>query len=281
MSTRGPYRLKRRAETQAETRRRIVEATVDLHRTLGPARTTISAIAERAGVQRLTVYRHFPDERSLLLACSGLFETLHPPPDPKPWRAIVDPYRRLEVGLTAVYAFFAETSEMWTSVLRDAEVHAPTRAIVRERGQFLIEIRDVLVEAFRSKGRPRDLVPAAIAHAVDFHTWQSLVETGGLTAPQAVDLMGAMVRRATGARASARLPHRSQPSHPAGRPGLGRALEPDRPKPDKAYLRSREADGGSRGRQVVIRSVRWGRGSGRLCEGRLIEGDPNGAEGEM
>jgi AcrR family transcriptional regulator len=196
MTTRGPYRLQRRAESQAETRRRIVEAAVALHRTLGPARTTISAIAERAGVQRLTVYRHFPDEIALGMACSGHFLALHPPPDPAPWRAIPDPRRRLEAGLTALYAYYAETADLWAAVLRDAPVHEPTRVILERRDGFFSGIREVLAEPFRAKGRARKLVQAAVAHAVDFHTWQSLVEAGGMTAPQAVDLMVAMVRRA-------------------------------------------------------------------------------------
>ncbi len=78
------YTLKRRAERQAQTRRRIVEATVDLHSTLGPARTTISDVAERAGVQRHTVYAHFPTERDLFYACSGLALERDPLPDDKP-----------------------------------------------------------------------------------------------------------------------------------------------------------------------------------------------------
>jgi AcrR family transcriptional regulator len=197
MTSRGPYRLQRRAASQAETRRRIVAATVELHRTLGPARTTISAIAERAGVQRLTVYRHFPDEIALGMACSGHFLALHPPPDPEPWREIDDPHRRLEAGLAALYDYYAATSDMWASVLRDAAVHGPTRTITARRHRFLDQIREVLVAGFRVKGTARKLVRAAVAHAVDFYAWQSLVEGGGLTTPQAVELMAAMVRRAS------------------------------------------------------------------------------------
>ena len=196
MTSRGPYRLQRRAESQAETRLRIIEATVELHRALGPARTTISAIAERAGVQRLTVYRHFPDENALLMACSGHYLTLHPPPDPNPWRGIEDPHRRLETGLGALYAYYGATGDMWASVLRDAAVHAPTRTVVARRHRFLDAILDVLVQGFRVKGAAGKLVHAAVAHAVDFYAWQSLVEAGGLTTAQAVELMVAMVRRA-------------------------------------------------------------------------------------
>src|SRR5262245_53961391 len=100
------YTLKRRAEQQAETRRRIIEAAVDLHSSIGPALTTFTMVAERAGVQRHTLYAHFPDERSLSLACSGLTFERDPPPDAEPWRAIADARECLRSGLRALYAWF-------------------------------------------------------------------------------------------------------------------------------------------------------------------------------
>src|SRR5258708_26025908 len=106
------YELKERAESLNATRERIVEATVELHDSLGPARTTISAIAERAGVQRLTVYRHFPDERSLFEACSGHWAAHNPPPDPSTWSALDDPEERLRIALVEIYAFYRATQGM-------------------------------------------------------------------------------------------------------------------------------------------------------------------------
>src|SRR5918995_4768255 len=120
------YEMKRRARRQEETRRRITEAAVELHQALGPAKTTISAIAERAGVQPLTVYRHFPDERVLLSACSSHYEAANPPPDPGPWARIPDPEDRLRRALAETYAYHSRTEPMMTKVLRDAQVHAPT-----------------------------------------------------------------------------------------------------------------------------------------------------------
>ncbi|HTO73462.1 MAG TPA: TetR/AcrR family transcriptional regulator [Gemmatimonadales bacterium] len=199
MTTRGPYRLKRRAESQAETRLKIVAATVALHRTVGPAHTTISAIAARAGVQRLTVYRHFPDEMTLFTACSGHFLAINPIPDPAPWREIADPLRRLEVGLTALYGYFSRTGDLWSAVLRDAELHEPTRRILEKRDGPWREVRDALTEGFTLRGKRRKLVAAAVAHAVDFRTWQSLSD-GGLASAQIVELMLAMVRGAGGER---------------------------------------------------------------------------------
>src|SRR3974390_1574402 len=99
------YTLKKRAEQQAETRRRIVEAAIDLHSSIGPALTTFTMVAERAGVQRHTLYAHFPDERSLNLACSGLAMERDPMPEAEPWRAIADRRERLRAGLGAIYGW--------------------------------------------------------------------------------------------------------------------------------------------------------------------------------
>src|SRR5438309_7399128 len=106
------YELKQRAQSQAETRQRIVEATVALHDSLGPSRTTISAIAERAGVQRLTVYRHFPDERTLFQACSSHWTSRNPKPDLATWAALDDPEERLRTALAEIYAFYRATEGM-------------------------------------------------------------------------------------------------------------------------------------------------------------------------
>src|SRR5215213_9781287 len=114
------YEMKKRAELQRETRRRIVEATVELHRTRGPANTTIKEIAQRAGVNRLTVYNHFPDITDLLRACSRSWAERHPPPDPAPWALIDDPQERLRTALTELYGFYARTEPMRANVLRDA-----------------------------------------------------------------------------------------------------------------------------------------------------------------
>src|SRR4051794_40838666 len=125
------YELKARAERQEETRRRITEATVDLHRTVGPARTTIAAIAERAGVQRLTVYRHFPDERSLFAACSAHWLAGDPPPDPGAWVAMTDPARRLRGALDELYAWYDRQEDMLVNTARDAPALAALAEVVQ------------------------------------------------------------------------------------------------------------------------------------------------------
>jgi AcrR family transcriptional regulator len=191
--TRRKYELKKRAERQAETRRRIVQATEELHRTVGPAKTTISEIAERAGVQRLTVYNHFPDERDLFAACSALFQERNPPPDPSAWSATGDPEDRLRTALTELYAYYEQTEDMTGNVLRDAETMPGMRELVEQGwGPFMEYATGLLAE-----GRPRrKAVRAAIALALQFSTWRSLVRGSGLSRPQAVDLMVRAAREA-------------------------------------------------------------------------------------
>jgi AcrR family transcriptional regulator len=184
-SERRKYELKKRAEGMAETRRRITEAAVDLHGTIGPARTTVSAVADRAGVQRHTVYRHFPSERELFAACSAHWGAEHPFPDPARWRG-------LEEGLDELYGWYDEAEPILTNILRDrvvSEVVDDTMAPIKE---FWDEARRRL-----AAGLPRrKTVSAAVAHAVDFRTWQSLVREGGLSRAQAARLMTSLVESA-------------------------------------------------------------------------------------
>ncbi len=180
------YTLKRRAEQQAETRRRIVEAAVELHSSVGPALTTISMVAERAGVQRHTLYAHFPDERSLFLACSGLALERDPLPDAKAWRSIKDQRERLRVGLSAVYGWYERNADMAGCVLRDAEYHSLTREIIHLRfGPPMVAYHEVLGAKLSTKQR-------AVLHlALSYFTWRTLVRESGLKQSAAV---GAMVQ---------------------------------------------------------------------------------------
>ena len=196
MAKRRKYQLKRRAERQAETRRRIVEAATELHTTVGPARTTISAIARRASVQRLTVYRHFPDELALSWACSAHYQAQHPPPTPGPWKAIPGFEERVRVALSELYAYYARTEARWANILRDMEVLPYLQVVAKERSRFLQEIRDVLVLGSPAPGPRRPLLLAAVGHAIEFRTWQSLVRRHGLSQGQAVELMVVLVREA-------------------------------------------------------------------------------------
>jgi AcrR family transcriptional regulator len=183
------YQLKKRAERQEETRRRIVEAAVDLHGTIGPARTSVSAIAERAGVQRHTYYRHFPNERSLGLACSGLYSERNPLPDPAPWRDIGDPEKRLRHGLDELYAYYERNEPMLSNVMRDAEVDPLVAELAGMRfGPGMAAIRAVLANGRRSK-RALALLDVALA----FSTWRMLTREGGLDRADAVKTMVAAV----------------------------------------------------------------------------------------
>jgi AcrR family transcriptional regulator len=178
------YILKRRAEQQAETRRRIVEATVNLHSSVGPALTTLSMIAERAGVQRHTLYAHFPDERSLCLACSQLATERDPLPDAERWRAIADQRQRLRAGLLEVYGWYERNAALAACVLRDAEYHALTKEISEMRfGPPMAAHREVLGAKLSAK--QRDVLRVALS----FFTWRTLARVSGLKLAAAVDVM--------------------------------------------------------------------------------------------
>src|SRR3954471_17610262 len=138
------YELKKRADSVEDTRRRIVEAAVELHGSVGPARTTVSAIAERAGVQRQTYYRHFPEERELFAACSGMWQETHQPPDPEGLREIPDGLERLRAALTGLYAFYEDGEQMIANVARDAAVHETTAETARWRMQAMVHLREIL-----------------------------------------------------------------------------------------------------------------------------------------
>jgi AcrR family transcriptional regulator len=188
------YELKRRAQSQANTRRRIVEAAVDLHHSLGPARTTITAIAKRAGVQRLTVYRHFPDERSLFQACSGRWAAEHPIPDPAAWLSIPDPEERLRIALGDLYAYYGKTEQMTSNVRRDLPLLRALQEIAASRAPYWETVRTTLDRGCKARGRRRTLVRAVIGHAVEFETWRSLTRLQGLEDAEAADAMVSLAR---------------------------------------------------------------------------------------
>jgi AcrR family transcriptional regulator len=194
MSTRGPYRLKARADRQAAVRLRITKATVDLHSTVGPARTTISAVAQQAGVDRLTVYRHFPTRRELFEACSNHARQLHPMPDPDIWAGIPDPEHRFEAALATLYAYYEDNEGLLRNVLRDAEIEPLVDELSAPRRAYLARVADLLSTGWQARGRRRTILLGAVAHALEFFTWNSLVRGRGLTSTEAADVMLAAVR---------------------------------------------------------------------------------------
>lgn len=183
------YVLKRRAERQDETRRRILEATVELHRTLGPAETSFTAVAELAGVQRHTVYSHFPSQVELFKACATHFLSEHPPPDLNAWLDVTDARQRLRRGLRELFAYYEANEEMVSRVLRDSEK-------VPVGGGFK-RLQAMAVEALSpgwqgNKARQSRLV-SGLRLATTFASWRTLVRESGLTSNDAAALMAALV----------------------------------------------------------------------------------------
>jgi AcrR family transcriptional regulator len=194
-SPKRSYRKRRRAMDEERTKRRITEAAVKLHGTVGPARTTVSAIAEQAGVQRATVYRHFPDAESLFAACSGHWLSENPPPDVDRWAQIEDPRSRLRSALGELYSWYARTSYMLERTSRDAPLVPAMAGPVAARRAYLDRARAQLLEGRRERGRSRSLAAAAIGHGLAFETWRSLVREQGLDDDEAVELMARTVAR--------------------------------------------------------------------------------------
>jgi AcrR family transcriptional regulator len=172
------YRLSARAESQAETRRRIVDAAIELHEKLGPAHTPISAIAERAGVTRLTLYRHFPDEAAIFAACTSHWGAQHPFPDVALWAAIRDPAARAAAALAAHYDYFAGTHRLWTVAYRDVGLVKPIQPVLGQADEHLRAVADSLADAFGRKGAVQRDLRATLRHAITFATWRGLDERG-------------------------------------------------------------------------------------------------------
>jgi AcrR family transcriptional regulator len=200
MPVKRKYELKQRAAEMAETRRQITQAAVELHGTVGPARTTMSAIAERAGVQRHTVYRHFPSDADLFGACSAHYLAANPWPDPEPWRAISDPQRRLARALDELYAWYELTESMFSNVLRDAELVDALRPTIVPLEDYLTEAAEILAAGWPARGGRRRVLAAALRHAVDFQTWRSLTADNQITRTQTVELVTALVQAAAAPR---------------------------------------------------------------------------------
>lgn len=191
-----PYKMKRRAELEAQTKQRITESAVELHGTLGPAHTSMKAVAEHAGVPRSTVYRHFADEEALFGACSAHWSMENPPPDVSRWEKINDPAERLETALEELYAYYRRAGAMLDKLLRD-EAQVPIVAKVFAPYHQLMEmITEILMRGRGLRGKARNRTRAAIAHAISFRTWQQLTEEAELGDQDAVDLMRRLVAAA-------------------------------------------------------------------------------------
>jgi len=176
---RRPYRLRKRAERLEETRLRIAEALVELHRTVGPARTTVSEVARLAGVRRMTVYNHFPGELEMIDACSSHWVAGHPPPDAGEWARIDDPDERTRRGLEELYRYYRRNRDMVGNFLRDAAL-VPALAEILERKWFPVmrSMAEVLTEGRTTDTGAETRLRAAVDVALDFGTWRTLVDSG-------------------------------------------------------------------------------------------------------
>ncbi len=194
------YQMIKRAEQVDTTRQRIVDAAVALHGSVGPARTTIAGVAERAGVTRLTVYRHFADDEALFSACSSHWLSQQQLADPTAWSELPDPLERLNAGLTDLYRFYRDGETMLARIYGDWDVLPEShRTALQERNTLF---RDALLEPFPAPGRSGRL-RAVVGHAVSFWTWRSLCHDNGLSNQDAVHLMTSLAATTAGERQQA------------------------------------------------------------------------------
>ena len=190
------YELKARAERQHKTRRRIIEATVDLHKEVGPARTTVAEIARRVGVQRLTVYNHFPEDSELFAACQAHFLSEHPLPDLSSALALADSRDRTRAVLHALYGSYREREPMTENVLRDRTLMPALDGLLERTMDAEQErVGDGLTAGFAVRGARRRRLRALVAVAIDFWTWQRLARQG-LDDASAADLMSEVIAAA-------------------------------------------------------------------------------------
>lgn len=188
--------MKRRAEAEAQTRRRITESAVELHGSLGPARTSMKAIAEHAGVPRSTVYRHFPDEEAVFGACSAHWRAEHPRPEISHWEQIADPEERLRVALAELYGYYLGAAPMLDKLLRDEATVPIVAELMQGFHQLFPAIAEILMRGRGLRGKAKDRTRAAISHAIAFRTWQQLTQEQALSTEAATDLMRRLVAAA-------------------------------------------------------------------------------------
>lgn len=188
MSAKRPYKLRKRAESKEQTRQRIIEAAMHLHEEIGPRATTISALANKAGVQRLTVYRHFPDESAVFRACTSHWLSLNPPPGPAEWNSIEDPVERCRAALSAFYGYYRRTERMWAVSYRDEADVAALQGPMNEFRDLVTAIAAELASAFGEAGRNGEKLRATLSHALAFPAWASLKSTG-LSEAEMVELV--------------------------------------------------------------------------------------------
>jgi AcrR family transcriptional regulator len=182
------YKQTRRAEKSQNTRQQILEATMALHEDPGPAQTSIKAVAERAGVQRLTVYRHFPDETSLFEACTSHWIELNPLPVISELSSIQNPLERASQALLRFYAYYRKTSKMWSAAYRDVGKVEALKGPMKKIESYLDSVRDDLLDQWKTDKKARQQISITLRHCLRFSTWQSL-EKEQLSDEKMVDLV--------------------------------------------------------------------------------------------
>ncbi len=176
MTKKRAYRMRDRARSQQATRDRIVQAAMELHEEVGPRLTTISGIAERAGVQRLTVYRHFSDETAIFQACTSHWLELNPPPTPDAWENIADKSDRLNAALRAFFDYYTKTERMWSLSYRDVTLVPALQAPMQEFEEAVNMLADQFAGELAGSSTNSEILKVTLRHVFSFTTWRNLDE---------------------------------------------------------------------------------------------------------
>ena len=186
--------MTKRAELMDRTRRQITEAAVRLHTSVGPSATSMSAVADEAGVTRVTLYRHFPSSEALFGACMAHWRALHPSPDPAEWRAVSSFEQRVRRAVAEVYAWYGENGDDLFPLYRDA-AFTPASTIAARRANTDRMVESILAGLELPLAHRRRLV-AICGHLLRFWTWHSLRVEQGMSANEASEVAAEILLRA-------------------------------------------------------------------------------------
>ncbi|MBX3069199.1 MAG: TetR/AcrR family transcriptional regulator [Thermomicrobiales bacterium] len=186
------YRKRKRAVSEAETRQRIVDAAIAMHQSKGNA-ATISEVARVAGISRITLYRHFPDELALLTACTSHYMEQHPLPDLATWTAIEDPIERLRKALADVFAYHRENVRMMTAAEHGVAENPTLSQLLQPLVEYWEAAVAVLTLGFPDDNASSPFIRQSIALAVSLPTWRLLAQQRGLSDEDCVEMFVRMV----------------------------------------------------------------------------------------
>jgi AcrR family transcriptional regulator len=184
--------MTKRAASVEETRRRIVDATLDLHTSQGILATSWEDIARRADVAPATVYRHFPTLDELLPACGEQsMQQLALPSDEQiaeRFRGTRSRRERLRRLIEELFGLYERGGHVLHAVRRERALLAPLQRDHEEIEQRL----DALTAAALEPSELGEQEIAVVRALTDYDAWAAL-RARGITGPDAVDVVAGLL----------------------------------------------------------------------------------------